>query len=473
MNPQLAATIVAVFVLAIFILELRRTPRPSAALWVPFFWFAILSSRPLAVWLDPTIGGWAGASLASTVEDGSPVDRLVLSGLIALSAAILIKRRPQWPAWLRANGAIVAFFVFCAVSVIWSDAPAVALKRWIRAFGTILTILVVVSEADPFGATVALVRRVAYLLIPWSLVLSKYFPALGVGYYKWTGTEFFVGVTTDKNALGRLCAISALFLIWDLASAGKRGTRWSLHSYATATVLAISLWLLIASNSATSLAVFGVGVAILGSLSLPIIRANTQRLGSFVVAAAMVMLVAAPVVSNVLETVVAGLGRNMTFTDRTYIWESLLDVGTNRVVGTGYDSFWLGDRRERFIEEHDVDEAHNGYLEVYLELGAIGVGLLCLIVLSAFRTAKASLLSDFDYGRLRLAVLSMFLVYNITESAYKPTTSMAFTLLLVTLQAPRRTEISKVVPRAVPRSRVLPRQSFAQRRVAPMGARHL
>jgi O-antigen ligase len=109
---------------------------------------------------------------------------------------------------------------------------------------------------------------------------------------------------------------------------------------------------------------------------------------------------------------------------------------TNPVVGVGYDSFWLGDRLDKFVAKHQVYEAHNGYLEVYLELGFVGLALMAALVLSVFLKAKKSLLSNFDYGRLRLVVLTLFLVYNMTEAGYKATTLMFFVLLLVAVDPP-------------------------------------
>ena len=73
------------------------------------------------------------------------------------------------------------------------------------------------------------------------------------------------------------------------------------------------------------------------------------------------------------------VGKDPTLTDRTKIWAFVLGMHTNPLVGTGYQSFWLGPRLEYFWQNSGLghlNEAHNGYLEVYLELGLIGVSLL-------------------------------------------------------------------------------------------------
>ena len=38
------------------------------------------------------------------------------------------------------------------------------------------------------------------------------------------------------------------------------------------------------------------------------------------------------------------VGRDPTLTDRTKIWSLVLSMHTNPLIGTGYESFWLGSR---------------------------------------------------------------------------------------------------------------------------------
>ncbi len=74
------------------------------------------------------------------------------------------------------------------------------------------------------------------------------------------------------------------------------------------------------------------------------------------------------------------VGEDPTLTDRTKIWAFLLSMHTNPLLGTGYESFWLGPRLQWFWQTAGLgalNEAHNGYLEVYLNLGIIGLFLLC------------------------------------------------------------------------------------------------
>jgi O-antigen ligase len=432
MPPEVAFTLVTAFVVCILFADSRRKPAVSWTLWIPTIWAGVLSSRPVSAWFEPAV------AFGANVEDGSPVDRLFLSFLIALAIITLMVRRLEWSKWVRANWWLVLFFVYCGISTVWSDYPLVGLKRWFRALGSLAMVLVVVSDDDPIRGVRTIVRRCAYILVPFSIVLIKYFRDLGVAYDYWTGAETLVGATVDKNALGRLCLVASLFAVWEFVVAKNDGRQRTtlINKSAGIVVLVMSLWLLIISDSATSLVTFLVGATVIAVLGISFIRNRVRHLGTMVVLGIGTAAVAG-LSFGLAESAVASLGRNLTLTDRTFIWQDILDTRTNPFVGVGYDTFWLGERLDRFVSERKVSSAHNGYLDAYIELGGIGLVLFVGLLFNVFRVAKRSLLSTaFDYGRLRIALLIIFALYNITESGYKLTTFICFTLFLVAMDVP-------------------------------------
>jgi O-antigen ligase len=79
-------------------------------------------------------------------------------------------------------------------------------------------------------------------------------------------------------------------------------------------------------------------------------------------------------------------------------------------------------------------QAHNGYLEVYLELGWIGIILLSAIIIAGFRNAVAMLRWNPDAARIRLAFIAIALVYNVTEAGFRMMTlTWIFFLLSATV----------------------------------------
>ena len=59
----------------------------------------------------------------------------VFTILLIAALAVVISRMDRVGPLLRKNGPILLFFAFCAVSILWSDFPFVAFKRWIKALG--------------------------------------------------------------------------------------------------------------------------------------------------------------------------------------------------------------------------------------------------------------------------------------------------------------------------------------------------
>jgi hypothetical protein len=215
------------------------------------------------------VGGWwvdPGQVADETTEAGSAIDRLVLTVLLSLAITILAKRRIQWLHVLKENKWLLLLFAYMAASIAWSEFPFVSLKRWIRAFGPIVMALVILSEQAPLEAFESVFRRTAYVLIPFSLALIKYFPLLGVAYGRWDGQQMWTGVTTHKNSLGQLCAVSVFLLIWNALrkseSSGKGRSKFrALGDFVVIGIAAMLLRGPSGSYSATSVSILTIGTS--------------------------------------------------------------------------------------------------------------------------------------------------------------------------------------------------------------------
>jgi exopolysaccharide production protein ExoQ len=118
----------------------------------------------------------------------------------------------------------------------------------------------------------------------------------------------------------------------------------------------------------------------------------------------------------------AAVGKDPTLTDRTKIWAFLLSMPVNRFIGTGYESFWLGPRLQWVWRESGLgglNEAHNGYLEVYLNLGIVGLFLLGGFLISSYRNICRQLTSSPSLASLNLALWTIMLFYSVTEAGFR------------------------------------------------------
>jgi O-antigen ligase len=455
MPPFLALLGTVSLVTVLLLADRRRDPEAPASLWLPTIWLVILASRPVSLWFSSS-----GNSLAANAEDGSSFDRALLSVLLVGAAAVLFRRGEQWGRWISANPWLVLLFLYALLSLSWSDYPGIGLRRLVRAFGATLMILVVLSTRNPVNSISTVLRRCRYILVPVSILLIKYYRDYGVAYDYWTGEEMLVGAASDKNGLGRLCLIAVVSGAWDLLTprAASATALSSLsNAVAPAGVLGLSAWLLFSSNSATSLVSSVVGVFALFLVARPLVRRQAHNLGTLLLAALFGPLLLWSF--GGVDALVEGLGRDMTLTTRTFVWADLMAVDTNPIFGVGYDTFWLGDRLRWFVDTHQVSSAHNGYLEVYLELGAVGLTLFFGTLWRFFRASQRLLARDGHYGSFRLVILLVFLIYNITESGYKATTLMFFVLLLAAVDGPRTVMSTESQPSRPVRPEAPPRRN--------------
>jgi len=123
---------------------------------------------------------------------------------------------------------------------------------------------------------------------------------------------------------------------------------------------------------------------------------------------------------GVSATALQSIGKDPTLTDRTAIWDLVIGMTKNPLMGTGFESFWLGPRLERIwsVYAWGPMEAHNGYIEIYLQLGWIGIALLGVVIVTGYRRVIAAYRNNLPVATLMLAYFVVGVVYNFTEAAY-------------------------------------------------------
>ena len=274
--------------------------------------------------------------------EGSPVDGLIFFILIFAAFVALTRRRLNWLAVISENWPIFLFYAFLLVSVLWANSPFVSFKRWFKEFGNIAVLLVILTDPRPQQALRAVFVRCACLLLPLSLVFIRYFPSLGRFYSGHGGEGEMTGVTTQKNSLGVLLLVCGLVLFWDwleLRKEQRPSKAMRLETKIHFGLLLLALYLLHLSDSKTSMVCLLFGAVIIIATRLPFFRKQPHLLGMGALAVVLTFWVLDETV-GIKENVVAGLGRDMTYTGRTEVWRELLGLHTDPLLGVGFMSFW-------------------------------------------------------------------------------------------------------------------------------------
>src|SRR5437667_12821354 len=197
--PIVAALLTVAFIVFLFRRDIREKPNVSGALWLPLIWLMIGCSRGLSQWLN--IFGLPVAG-ASSVEEGSPLDAWFYFVLIAAGFYVLNQRQVRLSEIIRNNGWLIAFLLYCFISIAWSDFPFVAFKRWIKVLGHPIMALIILTEPDPEEALRRLMKRCAYVVVPVSMLFIKYYPQWRRDFNPWIGAASRNVIGGNTNMLG-------------------------------------------------------------------------------------------------------------------------------------------------------------------------------------------------------------------------------------------------------------------------------
>jgi exopolysaccharide production protein ExoQ len=111
------------------------------------------------------------------------------------------------------------------------------------------------------------------------------------------------------------------------------------------------------------------------------------------------LLLVCLVVEN-YATIARALGKDPTLTGRLLIWRAVLSpISKSPVLGFGYSAFWLGTRGESVnivlaTGYRNLANAENGVLQLWLELGIVGVLIFLYTLVQACRNAMVCLTPD-------------------------------------------------------------------------------
>jgi O-antigen ligase len=201
-------------------------------------------------------------------------------------------------------------------------------------------------------------------------------------------------------------------------------------------------WLFRMADSKTSLIGFILGVLVYIALG----RQNVRRhIGGYLLAA-LLMVVALEASVDLTKILITSAGRDSTLSGRTELWGVLLNMDPKPIFGHGFESFWLGDRYRRLqaMWWYGPTMAHNGYIEMYLNLGWVGLLFLTGIIVSSYVKLRKTLTSSSDmtdmvmFGRFGMAFLAAYIPYNYTEAAFRSLHFLFLIFLVLTIKPPER-----------------------------------
>jgi len=393
------------------------------------YWYTLLALLFLTSALVPILYDLGGIRVAVR-GDSNPL-RLGLATLLYMVAAWLALRSIGITTkLLQTNSLVVVLLLLPPLSVLWSVDPETTFRRAIACSLTIVFCIYLAGRLSPED----FLKRLMFVFLIGgvaSLFYSVFVPQFGV-HFDAGNAGSWRGVYGHKNDLGRVSAI-ALTVSYFVRPSNQTERLYRLLT------IAIFLFLLVMSQSRTNWLIM-IGMAgFVPLLSLLRSRRLTLPLRVLLVVSFAIACVAL-VVAGTNDLLIA-VGRDETFSGRQSLWEGVITVVSDRypILGAGYGAFFseLGGVRELFflvsswgsIPEH----AHNGYLNVWADLGTVGLVILLLfLITTTVHLARRAIAEPHRaaWGAF-CALVFFFLLNNISSSVALKHSDIAWVAILL------------------------------------------
>ena len=329
-------------------------------------------------------------------------------GFYGIAFGLIALRWNRFVQGLLAGKWALAVSVLAVVSTIWSNDPSITARRSLVLMGTTLFGVYFGSNFD-LSEQIRILAKTFGIIIVLSFYFSLVMPQYGINHDIHGGS--WTGVFTQKNLLGRAMIVAVVTFL----SANKivRGpVRYAF--------LVGAGCLLLMSDSRTSQVVL-IAMLLLAPI-YQLIRRNGMTIVIPISLAFGIALVAIAVIALTnADSLLLVMGRNPTLTGRTEIWKAIWNAITKQMLlGYGFDGFWAGIRGKSadviltlgWVAKH----SHNGFLDIWLDLGIVGLGAFFASYFNALWRAVHMLRGHAGSGAYwPIHYLIFMLLYHLTE----------------------------------------------------------
>lgn len=341
-------------------------------------------------------------------SEGSPVLKLFWATVYAITALRVLTRTNAIGAALKANRALVALVALALLSTLWSIDSVFTLHQATSvAFGFLFAADLSISYS--LKRQLQIVCAALLIVVSLSVVVQicapDFIPGSDLEGSAWHG------VFGRKNEFGRIVCFGATAV-----STLVFRSRWKMLL-----LIAGSSALALLSRSVSALIYLLIMIAITRTWSLAFVRPNMRKLA--IAGLSCLVLIGATLMYRNFSQITEMMGKDPHMTGRSDLWSNALLAVRNRpLLGYGFQAFWGVDSQPaRVVREaagwEDAPHAHNGYIDLALSLGAVGLLTYLLACVSSIRRARQHLISSVEpERRWPLSCLVLLLIYQVTEA---------------------------------------------------------
>ncbi|AFY87636.1 O-antigen ligase family protein [Chroococcidiopsis thermalis] len=272
---------------------------------------------------------------------------------------------------------ITVLLGLCFVSLLWSAAPTVTLVRSVAILGTSLFGIYLATRYS-LKEQLQLLAWTFGIVIVFSIIFIVFLPRYGLMSGLHTGK--WRGIFAHKNVLGNLMVLSSMvFLLVALNERKYKILLWG--GFASSTVI------LLQTKSSSSLIIFFIIMSVfltIRSIRMPYVLTIPTLLLLALIGQILYLWLA-----DNTTYLLSSIGKDTTLTGRVDLWPAVLDKIWQRPwLGYGYSGFWGGwDRESAYVWRvtgWTPPNSHNGFLDLWLDLGILGLLIYLLGFLASF-----------------------------------------------------------------------------------------
>ncbi len=376
-------------------------------------------------------------SHAPLMAQASPINQIVWLSLMAIAGAMLLSAPRRFVMFLPLAAPMLVLCVYILVSSTWALVPEISLRR-----GILFTIVALVfGFAVLYAKNPKRVFTIVYLSFLVALTANLLAIPLPSSYHLGgafgPGEGLFRGIQPHKNQLGGICTM-ALFV----GAAAWRAKAPLLEKLVWFYYMGAAVLILIMTGSKTALGLVimvPVVLLIMNGLRTVIPFSRVVMMFYGLIGALMIGLFVVLGMGISVQEILNATMEDPTFTGRTFLWDFTSEqIATRPLFGFGFQSFWgIGFEspaaRAPLPFARVVNQAHNGYLDVIVNLGFIG-STLFILVIGAF-LASLRRVSSYSqrYSFMIWSIFFFFLFSNITETSFLRQDTQEWVLFLVLL----------------------------------------
>ncbi|MCZ6703703.1 MAG: O-antigen ligase family protein [Ignavibacteria bacterium] len=311
------------------------------------------------------------------------INQILFSFLFIMSVITLFIRKRDLLSIIKREKFFSLILLFSLASILWSEYSFITFKRIFQIIAIFLTctsFLIYADSADD------IIKPFKYILYPYLLltvmIVFIHPGAIDPLHHTWRG------FTSHKNLLGQISIIAFIlcYIIFRLED--------TLLGKSTAVFMQVlSVVILVGTYSSTSIIslVFLTGLASILSVDAIFRSIHIGKSVSFIIFSSLITLIVGVIVwfpeySSVIPQL---FGKDTTFSGRTDLWEYLLtEASIYPLLGVGFSAYWVPESHHIMLMYKTFvwlpGQAHNGFLDILLQLGYVGLSLIVLMLINYF-----------------------------------------------------------------------------------------